>query len=319
MLALLSLLQARRDWPGHELAERLEVTTRTVRRDIDRLRALGYSITSSKGPDGGYRLDSGSELPPLLLDDEQAIALAVGLQYASLSGVDIAEAADRALATVRQVMPSRLRHRVDAVRFVGPSADVSVAPEVLEQVSRAVGAGVTLRFDYGDGSGPTRLVEPHGLVARNARWYLVAWDLDRSDWRTFRLDRMSPRGTAGRPFPSRPIPTGDAASFVAARAKGSDAADRWPCVGSFEIELPARAVAGWLPDAEVAESGPNRSLVTAGSWSWIGLLAMIVRFGAPFRIVGPTDLIEESRRLAARLQAGVPPDPIRPTTAGGRP
>ena len=138
MLALLSLLQARRDWPGYVLAQRLDVTTRTVRRDVDRLRALGYRIESTKGPDGGYRLAAGSELPPLLFDEEQAVAIAVGLQHAAASGVDVGDAADRALATVRQVMPSHLRNRVDAVRFSGAVVEEMVDPDVLEAASRAV-------------------------------------------------------------------------------------------------------------------------------------------------------------------------------------
>lgn len=302
MLALLSLLQARREWPGQVLAERLEVTTRTVRRDVDRLRALGYAIDSTKGPDGGYRLAPGAELPPLLFDDDQAVAIAIGLQYVALSGVDIDEAAERALATVRQVMPSRLRHRVDAIQFTRPAAAVRVAPDVLETVSRAVRARRTMRFDYGD-HGLSRSVEPHGLVARNARWYLVAWDLDRHDWRTFRLDRMALRTTAGLPFTPRAIPSGDPAAFVVARAKGSNDADRWPYVGTFEIDLPARQLVDWIHDGQIEETSPDTSLVTTGSWSWAGLLADIVRFGARFRIVAPAELIIESQRLAEHLDA----------------
>ncbi|MCB1284986.1 MAG: WYL domain-containing protein [Microthrixaceae bacterium] len=315
MLALLSLLQARRDWPGHVLAERLEVTTRTVRRDVDRLRELGYMITSVKGPDGGYRLADGADLPPLLFDDQQAVAIAVGLQYAAASGIDIGEAADRALATVLQVMPSRLRHRVDAVEFTGPAAGVRVAPDVLEAVSRAVGAHRAMRFDYGNSEGPPRSVEPHGLVARNARWYLVAWDLDRADWRTFRLDRMTPRINAGPPFTPRAIPAGDPAAFVAARAKGSNETDRWPCVGTFEIDLPPRELTNWVHDGRIDEIGPDRSLVTTGSWSWAGLLAGIARFDAPFRIISPAELVTAARGLAERLQATPAGDVDRPNRA----
>ncbi len=301
MLALLSLLQARRDWPGHVLAQRLDVTTRTVRRDVDRLRALGYRIESTKGPDGGYRLAAGSELPPLLFDEEQAVAIAVGLQHAAASGVDVGDAADRALATVRQVMPSHLRNRVDAVRFSGAVVEEMVDPDVLETASRAVHDRTTMRFDHGDPA-TSRHVEPHGLVARGGRWYLVAWDLDRRDWRIFRLDRMTPSRTPGPRFTPRAIPTGDAATFVAARSKGSTDDDRWPCTGRFEIDLPAAELAPWIRDGKVEEIGPGSSRVTMGSWSWAGLLAAVVRFDAPFRVLAPAELIAEAQQLGERLR-----------------
>lgn len=147
MLSLLSLLQAPRDWPGPVLAERLGVTPRTVRRDVDRLREMGYSIGAVKGPDGGYRLAAGADLPPLLFDDDQAVAIAVALQSAPASGVEIGEAAARALSTVRQVMPSRLRHRIDSIRFAGEKASVIVDPAVLAAVSTAVSDRRTLRLD----------------------------------------------------------------------------------------------------------------------------------------------------------------------------
>lgn len=319
MLALLSLLQSRRDWPGSVLAERLGVTTRTVRRDIDRLRELGYRIGAVKGPDGGYRLEAGSELPPLLFDDEQAIALAVSLQNAAASGVDIGEAAERALATVRQVMPSRLRHRIDGIRFTraempGPGAGVD--PAVLEAVSDAVRDRMVLRFGYGDGDGdgyhdgdgdalrPPRRTEPHGLVARHGRWYLVAWDLDREEWRVYRLDRMSPRRPSGPRFAPRPLPTGDAGSFVDARAKGSRDENRWPCTGVVEIALSAREVTPWIEDGAVEPTGDGTCRVTIGSWSWTGLLAHVIRFDAPFRVVGPAELRDAARALSDRLHRG---------------
>ncbi|BDT92513.1 hypothetical protein IFM12275_24890 [Nocardia sputorum] len=202
LLALLSLLQARRDWPGALLAERLQVSPRTVRRDIDRLRELGYPIATTKGPDGGYRLGAGAQLPPLLFDDEQAVALAVALQIATTAGAGIDQAAARALNTVRQVMPARLRHRIDTLRItaVAPPED-RPAPEAGTEVLTAIGAAVhareVLRFDYAGASPtdaaarPARRVQPHHLVTWGGRWYLVAWDLDRGDWRTFRADRIA--------------------------------------------------------------------------------------------------------------------------------
>lgn len=300
MLALLSLLQTRRDWPGHVLAERLEVTPRTVRRDVDRLRELGYRISAAKGPDGGYRLAAGSELPPLLFDDEQAVAVAIALQNAT--GVDIAEAAERALATVRQVMPSRLRHRIDGIRFAGEPDRPGVDPAVLEAVSRAVRDRMTLRFDYGDPDGPRR-TQPHALVARRGRWYLVAWDLDRVDWRVFRLDRVVPRIPAGPVFAARPIPTGQATSFLAARFKGSDGPDRWPCVGEVVVDAPARDLAPWVGDGDLEEIGERSCRLVLGSWSWTGLIASIVRLDAPFRIVGPPALAGAAEVLSRRLVA----------------
>ncbi len=311
MLALLSLLQTQRDWPGAVLADRLGVSPRTVRRDVDRLRDLGYRIGAMKGPDGGYRLAAGSELPPLLFDDEQALAVAVALQSMPSSGIDIDDGAERALATIRQVMPSRLRHRVDGIRFAGsPSAD-RVDPATLEAVTGAVRDRHVLRFDYGardDADAPRRRVEPHEVVSRGGRWYLVAWDLEREDWRIFRLDRMQPRIPTGPSFGPRALPDDmDARTFVAARAKGSDAGDRWPCVGTIVLALPVREVVPFLDDAEVEELDAGSCRVTAGSWSWTGLLAWFARFDAPFTIDGPPALADASAILAARLAAAPAP------------
>lgn len=304
MLALLSLLQARRDWPGGELADRLGITPRTVRRDVDRLRELGYRIGSSKGPYGGYRLEAGSELPPLLFDDDQAVAIAVALQSASASGVEVTEAAQRALATVRQVMPSRLRHRVDGIRFTGAPAEVRVDPAVLEAVSAAVRDRKVLRFDYGPAlDRPPRRTEPHAVVAREGRWYLLAWDVDAADWRTYRLDRLQPRVPVGPSFTPRELPAADAQTYLAARAKGSTMEDRWPCTGEVDLALPAREVAPWVGDGEVVGLSDDSCRVTAGSWSWVGVLAAVARFDAPFAVVGPAELREAAAVLAGRFAA----------------
>ncbi|MFT7711628.1 helix-turn-helix transcriptional regulator [Clavibacter tessellarius] len=314
MLSLLSLLQTRRDWPGRILAERLEVTPRTVRRDVERLRELGYEIRSLKGPDGGYRLAAGSELPPLLFDDEQAVAIAVALQSVPAMGVDVDEAAERALATVRQVMPSRLRHRIDGIRFTGaepepgPGAEPRVDPVVLEAASAAVRDRLTLRFDrVGEEAGPPRRVEPHAIVARRSRWYLVAWDLDRDDWRTFRLDRMLPRTPTGPRFAPRELPATEARTFLAARAKGSAAEDRWPCTGELLVELPAREVALWIGDGEMEEVSATSTRITVGSWSWTGVLAAVARFDAPITVVAPEELRAAAGVLAARLRSAQEP------------
>ncbi|MFJ4223673.1 helix-turn-helix transcriptional regulator [Microbacterium sp. NPDC089695] len=307
MLTLLSLLQSRRDWPGAVLADRLEVTPRTVRRDVERLRELGYRITAVKGPDGGYRLDAGSELPPLLFDDAQAVAIAVALQSIPATGVDIDEGAARALATVRQVMPSRLRHRIDGIRFTRVGNATRVDPAVLEATTAAVRDQVVLRFDYGDVDRPARRTEPHAVVARGGRWYLLAWDLDADDWRTFRLDRLTPRIPTGPSFTPRPLPAVDAQTYLAARAKGSESVDRWPCIGEVVLALPAHEVAPWVGvDGTVTSVDDSSCRVTIGSWSWVGVLAAVTRFDADFTVVGPDALVEAARTLAERFGAASP-------------
>ena len=307
LLTLLSLLQARRDWPGATLAARLDVTPRTVRRDVDRLRELGYPVQAFKGPDGGYRLDAGAELPPLLFDDDQAVALAVALQLAAVSGAGIEEAAARALTTVRQVLPARLRHRVDAVQVtaVPHGRDADVDPAVLVALTSAVRAREVLRMDHATPGAPEewappRRVEPHHLVTRAGRWYLVAWDLDRADWRVFRADRITPRTPTGPRFVPRELPGGDAATFVAARFKGSTGADEWPCRGVVELAVPAAEVAPFVGDGVVEAIAPDRCRLTLGAWSWNGLAASIGRFDADVTVLGPPELTAAFRVLAAR-------------------
>ena len=302
MLSLLSLLSTQRDWPGQVLAERLAVTPRTIRRDVERLRELGYRISSVKGPDGGYRLAAGAELPPLLFDDEQAVAIAVALQSVPTGGVDLDEAAARALATVRQVMPSRLRHRIDGISFTGAQHVSRVDPAVLETVSGAVRDQLTLRFDYIEPHHAPRRIEPHAIVARKSRWYLIGWDLDKDDWRFFRLDRMLLRIPMGPRFAPRPFPTADAQSFLAARSKGSDTEDRWPCTGQVVIDLPADEVAPWISDGQLEEVTATSTRITVGSWSWTGMLAFVARFDVPFTVVGPEALRAAADTLADRFR-----------------
>ena len=224
-LRLLSLLQGRRYWPGSELAERLQVSARTLRRDVDRLRELGYPIQAQRGVDGGYQLAAGTALPPLVVDDEEAVALAVGLQVGAQGGVEgTAEASMRALTKVIQVMPARLRRRVEALTAAtvsatwGSTAQVAVDPAILTTTAMACRDTERLRFSYTAASGEQtdRHVEPHRLVLLGRRWYLVCYDLTRQDWRSFRLDRLTePRGTGAR-FRPRELPAADAAAFVQA-------------------------------------------------------------------------------------------------------
>jgi predicted DNA-binding transcriptional regulator YafY len=312
LLSLLSLLQARRDWPGSLLADRLAVSPRTVRRDVDRLRELGYPIAAVKGPDGGYRLGAGTQLPPLLFDDEQAVALAVALQLAATSGAGIGEAAARALTTVRQVMPNRLRHRIDTLRVTAVERPATrpeppVDSGVLMTLGAVVHAGDVLRFDYQGGThdedpadAPPRRVEPHHLVTWGGRWYLVAWDLDRADWRIFRADRITPRIPTGPRFTPRELPGGDVATFVAGKFQGSDGSGGWPCEGEVILDLPAAVVARYSREGVVEELGPDRCRLVLGSWSWPGLAAAIGRFDADIEVVGPAELKAAFAHLARR-------------------
>jgi predicted DNA-binding transcriptional regulator YafY len=331
LLNLLSLLQTRRDWPGALLAERLEISHRTVRRDVDRLREMGYRIQATMGPDGGYRLDAGSELPPLLFDDDQVVALTVALQAATVTGAGIEEAALRALTTVRQVMPSRLRHRLDAVEFStiprpGDGAAATVSPDVLIALSSAVRAREVLRFDYAsqrdangeastdDSSAGTagatstelarpRRVEPHHLITSHGRWYLVGWDLDAEDWRIFRADRIAPRIPTGPRFIPRQIPGGNPQEYVAAHFKGSDQVNAWPCTGTVVLHLPASGVLPFAGDGTVEAVGADRTRYTAGAWSWVALAASLNRFDTDIEVIGPRELKEAFAQLAARNAA----------------
>ena len=319
LLTLLSLLQARRDWPGATLAERLDVTPRTVRRDVDRLRALGYPVRAFKGPDGGYRLDAGTKVPPLLFDDDQVVALAVALQLAATSGVAVGEAAARALATVRQVLPARLRHRVDAVEVtaVAPGTTADVDPAVLVALTTAVRAREVLRFGYAgagrtdDGADPARRrTEPHHLLTRGGRWYLLGWDLDRGDWRTYRADRMTPLVPTGPRFAPREVPGGDAARFLAGRVRGAvDGSGSWPCTGSVDLAAPASRVVPFAGDGNVEALGPDRCRLTLGAWSWAGVAAGVARHDADVLAVRPAALAEAFGVLAQRCAAAADSGP----------
>ena len=356
-LRLLSLLQNHRFWPGAELAERLGVSSRTLRRDIDRLRELGYPVTAHPGVDGGYQLAPGAALPPLVLDDDEAVALAVGLRLATqgatqgmaagvateaasggqaggtasgghadhatsggpalgddLSGT-IAEAAARALAKVTQVMPSRLRRRAGAVAAMTESASwdtaragqaAAINPDVLATAALACRDSERIRFGYGAANGERteRHVEPHRLVALERRWYLVAYDLTRNDWRSFRLDRVLgvPQQTGAR-FRPRALPAADAAEFVRRNVTAAPGGWRVEAV----VEAPAAAVRERLGRwAVVTESGPGRCLVTienADGLDW-PVIALGVT-GADFRVLTPPELAERVADWGARFTRAV--------------
>src|SRR5437588_7623773 len=239
LLELLSLLQGRREWPGNELAGRLEVSGRTIRRDIERLRGLGYPVESLTGPAGGYRLRAGTAMPPLLLDDEEAIAIAVGLRTAARASVTgIEETAVRALVKLEQVLPAHLRRRVSALgsaTFTLPVAGPMVDPQHLTVIAATCRDSERLRFGYRrrDGAESRREVEPHSLVNYGRRWYLVAWDRNRDDWRTFRVDRLADPASTGVRFSQRGLPADDAIAYVQQSIRG--AANRYEAL----VTLPA--------------------------------------------------------------------------------
>ena len=272
---------------------------------------MGYSIHATMGPDGGYRLDAGTELPPLLFDDDQAVAVAIALQAAPAIGAGIEEAAIRALGTIRQVMPSRLRHRLDALKVTtvgraGDSAPLDVSLVVLVTLADAIRDRETLRFDYAprdavddDEPAAPRRAEPHHLVTSHGRWYLVGWDLDRDDWRLYSADRVRPRVPRGPRFTPRAVPGGDVGTFVSARFKGSDV-DEWPCRGAVVLHLPARDVLPFAGDAPVTPNDDHTCRLEAGSWSWGALAASFGRFEVPMDVIGPSELASAFATLAQR-------------------
>lgn len=304
LLRLLSLLQTRRDWSGAELADRLAITPRTVRRDVDRLRGLGYPVDATVGIGGGYRLGAGAEMPPLLLDDAEVIAVALGLQAgATGSVVGIGEASTRALAKLRQVMPSRLRHRLEALQVdVVPHAPApsAVDARVLSDVATVCHNHERLRFDYRthDGSESRREVEPHRLVRSGMRWYLVAWDLGRDDWRSFRIDRMTPKIPTGPRFTPRELPTGGAADFV---ERGIDRL-RTGARAHILLDAPFERIAPMIhEDWGAIESSPDgRAVVAIRSHSLRSIATWLSAFDVDFVVLDPPELRDECRAVAER-------------------
>jgi predicted DNA-binding transcriptional regulator YafY len=308
ILRLLSLLQTHRDWSGSELAGRLDVSPRTIRRDIDRLRELGYPVHASAGVAGGYRLQAGASMPPLLLDDEEAVAIAVGLRFAaggSVAGID--DASVRALAKVEQVLPSRLRRRVNALQTYtvpmtygggGPTVD----PDTLICIVQACRDLERLRFDYTakDGVDTKRLVEPHRLVSAGRRWYLVCWDVDRHDWRTFRVDRLSGCTAEGIHFHPRELPAEDAAAYVQSAIAST--------YTKYPLEVRLRAPLKDLKDKVRPQDGTleeideNTTLLKASGDSLEWMAAWMGWFGCDFEILQPPELIDYVRNLAGRLE-----------------
>ena len=308
LLRTLSLLQARRDWTGAELAARLGVGLRTVRRDIDRLRELGYPVDATPGVAGGYRLGSGAALPPLLLDDEEAVAVAISLHTATTGSVaGLEETALRALTKLQQMLPSRLRHRISAfhattIPLTGPGYPPDqVDPELLTAIAAACRDLRRLRLGYPGRDGVTiRNLEPHRLVHTARRWYLLAWDTDRNGWRTFRIDRFQgPPGPPGARFTPRPAPAGDAAAYVSQSI--SSAPYRYQA--RILIRAPLEAVAQRSsPAAGRLETVDEASCILhTGSNSLDELALHVAVKGFDFQVLHPPELIPVLRALAGRL------------------
>lgn len=302
LLTLLSLLQARRDWTGPALAERLGVTTRTIRNDVERLRGLGYPVDATPGVAGGYRLGAGAAMPPLLLDDEEAVAVAVGLRTANtVTGIE--ETSVRALAKLEQVLPSRLRHRVQAMQAVtvqqrAPGS--GVGQEVLTVIGAACRDHERLRFDYRDHTGSTsrREVEPYRLVHHNRRWYLLSYDVGRADWRTFRVDRIEPKPPAGPRFTPRELPD-DAASYV---AKGvTSRAYRYQARVVLHAPLETVRQSAWSGFGTLTALGEDSCRLATGFESLEAVAMFIGMLGVDFEVEEPPELAEHLRVVAGRL------------------
>src|SRR5215467_1498621 len=309
LLRLLSLLQARRDWTGTELATRLGVSTRTIRNDVGRLRGLGYPVDARPGVAGGYRLGAGGALPPLLLDDEEAVAVAIGLRTAASGSVaGIEETSVRALAKLQQVLPSRLRRRVSAFQSYAlpmPSRDPHVDPDVLTILAGACRDHERLRFNYRSHSGALsrRCVEPYRLVNDRRRWYLVAWDTDRAAWRTFRADRIQPQAPAGPRFTPRALPPDPEIAAQVARGAGEAT---WRYRAQVIVHAPAHDVQRRLPiPLPVEPHGEGQCAFEPGSDDPQMLALYLGMLDADFTIVDAPELVDALRKLTRRYQRAI--------------
>jgi predicted DNA-binding transcriptional regulator YafY len=305
LLRLLSLLQARRDWTGAELADRMGVTTRTVRRDVEKLRTLGYPVNATGGVAGGYRLGAGAALPPLLLDDDEAVAVAIGLRTAATGTVaGIEETSVRALAKLEQVLPGRLRHRVQALQaatvpLAGPAPMVDA--DVLTVIAAGCRDHVRLRFGYRgyEGGASTRVVEPYRLVHSPRRWYLLAFDLDRQAWRTFRVDRIEAPPVPGHRFAPR-TPPEDAAAFVSQAVSSAPYRYQAKILLHASAEVAAERVSPTAGRLEPVDE--HACLLHTGSNSLDELAIYVGLKGIEFEVLEPPELVEHVRALSDRLR-----------------
>lgn len=307
LLRVLSLLQSPRDWSGAELADRLGATPRTIRRDVERLRGLGYPVHSSTGTSGGYRLGAGAELPPLLLDDEEAVAVAVGLQSAAGGVEGIEESSARALAKLEQVLPHRLRRRVNALAaYTVPTTRAHqgpvVHPALIAELANACRDRQQLRFSYETHQGATgrRIVEPHRLVSTYRRWYLVGWDTGRADWRTFRLDRITLTPPHGPRFAPRPLPAQDLAAWVFEGVAVRAYPEQVTVLLRVPVERAAEAVSLAAGSLEAVDG--ESCLLRTGGPSLELILAHILMLGFDFEVRAPEGLLGQVRLWRERLE-----------------
>jgi predicted DNA-binding transcriptional regulator YafY len=322
LLQLLSLLQTRPFWPGRTLAERLDVTTRTIRNDVERLRDLGYPIESTPGVAGGYQLGAGAALPPLLLDDDEAVAVAVGLSAAadgSIQGVE--EASVRALAKLHQVLPSRLRYRLTTLQTAVvaiPRQVPVIDPALLLTLATACRDTQRLRFDYADHAGTTsrRTAEPYRLALRSGRWYLLGYDVDRDDWRTFRVDRIAPRLPTGPRFTPRELPPEGPAAHV---DRGVAAAP-WGLRARVVISAPTAVVTSRLPPAAgvVTALDDETCVLETGSDDAPALLRYLGMLDLDYSVADSPELATEAVRQAERLMRAAGPVAVQSGASAGR-
>lgn len=311
-LALLEMLQTHRMWRGADLAFELGVSERTVRRDVDRLRGLGYPVDAEPGADGGYRLAVGAHLPPLLVTDDEAIALTVGLRATALSAIEgIEDASVGLMAKLDDVLPDRLRRRIDALqqsveimRWSEQAADVRSSD--LTVLSQGCRDSEEVRFVYRrrDDEESHRLVQPHQLVAAGRRWYLVAWDVRRGDWRTFRVDRMSDAALAGARFEKRPLPTTDAATFVRDGMQAL-ASDHVAVVAVVASPADVEGLGHWI--ARGAEPMPDgRMRLTVTGHEPVGVAASLAYIATRFEIevIDAPELVRRTMNDVARRLGG---------------
>lgn len=280
------------------------------------------SVLAIKGPDGGYQLGAGSKLPPLVLDDEQAIAVAVALRTAPISVSGIDDAVARALTSIKQIMPAHLRAEADAMHLTAiPNAWEFAAPPIASETLKAVGSALrrahVLRFDYLDAGGrrphptdpdfcPPISVEPHHLVMWAGRWYLVAHLPGGDSWKTYRVERIHPHAATNTPFVRQGFPSPGVAEYVMTNYDRGDTPARWPCIGSVLMDVPAGVVARWAPGGSVVESvSDSQAKLTLGAWSWAGIAGLLATFDADITDIGPIELVDACRTIADRYARAV--------------